>query len=275
MYALILWAWLFSGNEKIAASELLARMNQTVSSQQGMFYHFRMEERWFGKMKIAETEIKVMFKPYKVYFKFIISSTPAKEVLYNPELYGDVVVINVGRILPNFKLSPFNSKLRNQQHYTILSVGFQTINHILQETKRRLGKDFDNHCKVEDHLMLNNKEVYRLTLVEPVFEYVRYTLKDGETTNSYARKNHICEYLILERNNYSHYNQVQKNATIWVPNVYCKKCVLYMDKSTYLPMIQEIYDDKGLIEKYIYTNINTEVNYSNKDFSKETEGYGL
>ncbi len=261
--------------ENIDAVDLVTKMNTAVNSYSSLAYKFHMEERWFGNMKLAESNIKVMFKPYKVYMNFIISTSPAKEVLYNPVLYGDNAFINIGKIIPNIRMSPYSSKMRHQQHYTIMYVGFHKIIEILNSVKDKLGNDFEKNSKIEDHLIIHNTNVYRFTLEDPSFCYEKYIVKKGESSSSIALKNNICEYLIIEKNNLKNYNQVKENMTILIPKSYCKKCIIYIDKQTWLPIQQEIYDDKGLLEKYVYTNIKLDKNYSDKDFSKDTEGFGF
>jgi hypothetical protein len=255
--------------------DILTKMNQAVNAHSSMEFNFRMEERWFGEYKIAENKTRIMYKPFKVYMKFTISSSPAKEVLYNPALYQEHALINLGKMLPNVKLSPLNSKMRHEQHYTILNAGFNKINSVLQAAKNRFGKDLDKHCIVEDNLAIHGRNVYRLTFIDPNFGYETYQLKRGETSTTLALKYNLCEYLIIEKNNVKSYDKLKEGMTIQLPKTYCKKCIIYIDKQSYLPIHQEIHDDKGLMEKYVYTNINVDKKFTDEDFKKDSEGFGF
>jgi outer membrane lipoprotein-sorting protein len=53
-----------------------------------------------------------------------------------------------------------------------------------------------------------------------------------------------------------------------------KRIVVYIDKLTYLPIYQELYDTKGLMATYEYHNLVVNPVITEEEFTKGYKGYG-
>ncbi len=84
------------------------------------------------------------------------------------------------------------------------------------------------------------------------------------------------DYLIKEKNSkVSYARRIKKGTTLSVPSAYASKVVVYIDKETYMPVVQMLYDERGMFEKYEYTNINRSPNFDSTEFTTDCEDYGF
>lgn len=87
------------------------------------------------------------------------------------------------------------------------------------------------------------------------------------------RKFRLDEYSLLELNDIKSYDGVKAGQTIKVPNSLCKKIEMYIDKENYLPLYQKLYDDKGLMATYEYTNLKINPTFKPEEFTEDYSGY--
>ena len=57
--------------------------------------------------------------------------------------------------------------------------------------------------------------------------------------------------------------------------VYAKKSVVYIDRINYLPLKQEMYDDKGLFEKYEFLNLKINPTIYEEEFTEGFKDYNF
>jgi len=69
------------------------------------------------------------------------------------------------------------------------------------------------------------------------------------------------------------FGDVKPGQIIIIPNAYARKTVLYIDKNTYLPILQTMYDDIGLFEQYEFYNLQLNPKIAEEEFTKEYKGY--
>ncbi len=275
---MIIWLYLICAwfpLESPKASHLIEQMNRSISSIKNVQYDFVMDERWFNKIVHSESHIRVRLNPTAVYLKFIKSNSPAKEVLYNPELYGSRAQISIGKYIPTVGLNVSNAKMRHEQHHTILDAGFGKLNKILYRAYKDDVATFDRLSTVEDNIEFNGRKCWRIVMFSNQFAYVRYTVQKGETLSRIANSKGISEYLILEKNSMKDYTDFKVGQEILIPNAYSKRFVCLIDKENYLPIYQEVYDEKGVFEKYSYSKVKVNHTITETEFSKKNKEYCL
>lgn len=96
----------------------------------------------------------------------------------------------------------------------------------------------------------------------------------GETVSTLAAKYYLSDYQILTLNNISWYNEELKTGQqILLPSAYAKTTILFIRKDNYLPVVIRTYDDKGLFEEYLYSNIRINSTIPDSEFTENYPGY--
>ena len=173
------------------------------------------------------------------------------------------------------KLSPFNSLIRKNQHHTILESGFGLLIGSIRDAKKRsqAQNSFDQVFQLAGSVTFEGKSCYKLILTDPTFTYESYTMQDGESLYSIAMKKKVCEQLIVEKNGLGGFGSGKSGQTIQIPSSYAKKTILYIDKSNMHPIYQEMYDEKGMFEKYTFYDLKVNPSFTSKDFSEGNSAY--
>ena len=71
------------------------------------------------------------------------------------------------------------------------------------------------------------------------------------------------------------YNDVKEGQIIKVPNAYAKSTLLLIDKETFLPISNTVFDDQGLYEKYEYVELQINCVILPEEFTKYFKGYNF
>ena len=57
--------------------------------------------------------------------------------------------------------------------------------------------------------------------------------------------------------------------------MFARKIVFYVDLQSHLPLVQEIYDEKGFFEKYEYKSFVLNPAFDPQEFTSEYKDYGF
>ena len=256
------------------ASEIVNKMITSVSAGKSFEYTMKQTERIDGKLYVNKIFTQVNENPKKVFIDNIEGANEGVQVLYVKGERDNKALINK---LFGVKLSPFNSLIRKNQHHTLLESGFGLLLSSIKDAKARAtsqGK-FNEVFQYVGTVTYDGKACYKLILNDPTFTYVNYTIASGESLYSIAMKKNVCEQLIIEKNNLSGFGSAKSGNTILIPSSYAKKTVLYIDKATNYPIYQEMYDDKGLFEKYEFSGMKINPNFTNMDFNEDNPKYNF
>jgi outer membrane lipoprotein-sorting protein len=71
------------------------------------------------------------------------------------------------------------------------------------------------------------------------------------------------------------YDDIKAGQQIKVPNAYARKTVLYIDKETYLPIVQKMYDEKSLFAHYEFHNLQLNPAIRAEEFSRTYKEYNF
>jgi len=210
-------------------------------------YTSAKEERQDGEMVKASFDFTIQREPFKVAGRM---SDKGHYILYDTEeSTKDAWYISNGFPFTNLSLDVNGKVFRGLNHYTISDAGCNFIFGIIRDQYNVIGDKF--WC--EKVVRKGNEEISVQAETED-WGYVKYTAKDGETVIDVAAKLSVSAYLIIERN--AGVNQFQDDLsgkTIEVPKLYGKKIKLNVDAEHGLPTLIEVYDDKGLLERFEYT----------------------
>lgn len=250
-------------------------VNQMLSAlDAGKTYEYTMvqEERIDGKIHRNKIFTKIQETPKKVFIDNVEGANEGVQVLYVSGERDNKALVNK---MFGIKLSPFNSLIRKNQHHTILESGFGLLIGSIRDAKKRAQAQnaFDQVFQLAGSVTFDGKSCYKLILTDPTFTYESYTIQDGESLYSIAMKKKVCEQLIVEKNGLGGFGSGKSGQTIQIPSSYAKKTILYIDKSNMHPIYQEMYDEKGMFEKYTFYDLKVNPSFTSKDFSEDNSAY--
>lgn len=240
----------FLCNAQIDCDSILRKSMDRWSQTTALRYVSEKKERSFGKYTTSSFRFTVQREPFKVAGK-IEDNGKTHYVLYDSEISRkEVLYIPDGFPFTNLWLDVNGSTFRGDNHYTVSDAGSKFIFDIL-EREFELPKNVF-HCTRKQGV---GGEVIEIEAVTDKFHYFDYTGKPGETVLDVARKFGASAYLILERNAaVDAYTDDCSGVKLQVPSHYGQRVVVQISTEHWLPVLVELYDEKGLVERYTYTN---------------------
>jgi len=260
--------------------EVLEDMFAAINDIQTSSFTLEIKERFENKYIESKTDVRIREQPLSIYMKQYYPSD-GLEILWTEGQNNDKVLINPnGFPYINISLSPNNSRMRKGNHHSVLTAGFNPPADILLYSINKAIGDYTISEDYEKYLTLEQVtkmgiDCYKLTLEQDDFKYEKYTLSKDMYLREISKSKRVSEHMLMEINGIKHYNQVKAGTTILVPNFYAKTTILYIDKNLMVPIMQEIYDDKGLYEEYKFTNIIINPEFANDEFTEDYKAYGF
>jgi hypothetical protein len=253
--------------------ELILKTLKSIREVKGLKYHLKITERGKKGFNFYESSVKFNRNPRLIYL-FI----KGIEVLW---LQGK----NDGRALVkpnsfpffNLNLDPMGNLMRQDQHHTLNEMGYDYFASIIQNTVDRLGDKFDECFSIAGEERINNRPCYKVVIDNKDFRFVDYVIGDNESITSIARKQHVPEYMIVEKNPKfrDYFDILKKGQVIKVPNWYCRFVILYIDQLYYLPISVKVLDDRGLFEEYNYHFLQVNPEFEEGEFTRNYKDYGF
>lgn len=259
------------------AVAIIDKMRASIRSMNQSTFDLRSKERFGSKYVYKKMRFHMQERPKKVYMKDMEKGVEL--------LYVDGWNKNKGYINPNgfpwinLSLSVFDSKVVSENHHTIHDAGLGFVNVLLdgfESTVVKAGKSRNTLYSYQGEVTFNNRPCYKIYIMPPVeFKYRSYTTTRDQNLLQLSRRVVASDYLIKEKNNVSYSRTIRKGTTLSIPSAYAKKVIVYIDKQSYMPVVQMLYDERGLFEKYEYTNIKRNPKFSSKEFTTDCESYGF
>jgi len=253
---------------KISNNNVTLLFNKIVEKNKqysNISFDFIISQRIDNKIHKSKAFVKYQRSPRCLYYKQFYPQKGV-EILYNKNKSASEVLVNPNDFpWVNLNLNYNSMELRKNQHHSVLEANFDYIISIAQKTFNNLDKN-----KKTSLSEINYKGVscYKITYENLNYKFLKYTVKQGETVSSIAKKFYINDYKIFEINNLSSYGKVNSGKVLVIPNDYAKKTIFIIDKTTLLPKNIKIYDEKGLFEELEYFNIKTNLKFKADEFSK-------
>jgi outer membrane lipoprotein-sorting protein len=273
----IFFIFLFAGNIfSQNAIDITNQMFEKAKAVKSMSFYIVAKERFGTEYKLQKAFIKKQISPTRIYYKQLLPATGA-EVLINTTHNKKALVNPNAFPWTNLSLDPYGKILRDAQHHNIYEAGFDYLTDILSYLTNKYKDNIDKIVSYKGIVDWQGSSCYKIEFNHPSFKIYPFTTTETCTPTSLAKKLRIGDYLIIERNpKYKEYLDVIKIGTVLsLPNDYAKRLVILINKSSYLPVYMEIYDDKGLLEQYQFTEINTNPGFTEIDFSEKNESYGF
>jgi LysM repeat protein len=230
-------------------------------------------ERINGKMVPGSQTVKVHAKPFKTYVLVHVPDKGAQVLYVEGENGGNAKVSPNKFPYMTLNLDPEGSILRNNQHHSVKQLGFEYTGKVLKHVYDQYKDKMEDYVQVHGEVTYDGRKCWNVTLTNKQYALKDHTVKAGETVIDIARKTHSNEYELLELNKLGGYDKVKAGQVIKVPNTYCKKIEMYIDKENHLPIYQKMYDATGLIAVYEYKNLKVNPPIKPEEFTSTYSGY--
>lgn len=266
------------GKESISSRDIVTNMLKSIDKAKTLKFNLKTRERFDKSEVYNELSVKMLTEPLKMYIYNIDGANKGVELLYVEGEHDNKAFVNPGKWLPNLKLDPYGSRMRKDQHHTIFNTGFGFLSTIIKGAESRAEAlapgEFDKYCSYEEDVTWDGKPCYKIIIMDPEFHYLDYIVQEGDNVDKIARKNLICGYLIIEKNgDVNGFDDLKPGMKIKVPSSYAKKTILYIDKSTFLPVVQIMHDEVGQFERYEFYNLKVNPTIKDTEFTKDFDEY--
>ncbi len=274
IFSLMFILFALSGKAQ-SAYDLSLAMIAKVKEIKTIKFTFITRERIGTKWTEQKSVVKMQQNPLNIYYKQEYPKV-GLELLYVDGKNDNNAMINTnGFPWVNVNLNPYSSTMTEDQHHTIYDMGLQSLSVILEHLWKKYGDKGPSMVKLDDDITWDGHLCYQITMENPSFRFVDYTVLKGETLFSIARKFRVNEFMIKERNDLKDFYSVKEGQVIKIPEDYAKKMTLYLDKKRMLPLVMKVYDDRGLYEDYLYYGIEMNPPIKPEEFTSSFEGYGF
>ena len=255
---------------------IVQAMFEKTSEIKTVTYELTKQERIDGKLIKQRSFTKIVSEPFQVYFKHLYP-TEGIEVLYPKGENNDKALINPdGFPWVNLRLNPMGGTMRNDQHHTLFESGFDHVASILKFLCEKYRSTIDELIVYNGMVEYNGKTCYSVSMDNPHFKYIDYTIQENESILDIAARFKLSEHMILEKNSsVNDYDDIVAGQVIQIPTDYSPKMLLYLDQESFIPLRMDVYDDLGLYEKYEYSEVSINPSFSEGEFSADFPGYGF
>ncbi|RSK34496.1 DUF1571 domain-containing protein [Hymenobacter metallilatus] len=257
---------------KITTEQLTTRLSTAIQGLKTLRCNVRAQERIEGSYQQARTLMKISFSPYKVYMR----NQKGIEVLYvTGQNNGDAWVYPNSFPYVTLSLDPKGAVMRKNQHHTTLDAGYGTIAEMLHGSSQRLDRSFEKTFRYAGDTTVQGHPAYVLRSDFPQFRYLSYKPARNESVSTISDKFGCGEYRILERNDLSPGAVVPAGKAVQVPNGYGRRIIICIDQKLFLPLVVQVTDDKGLFEKFEFSDVVPNQPIPAQEFTKDFNGYKL
>ena len=263
-------------SQNMSSKELIEKMHESIATYRDLRFKLYRSERVNGKQVLGCFDGKLSMDPFKIYIKNIIPNE-GSELLYKEGENNNKAWVNPD-IFPYITMSfyPESNLLKAGGHHTLKDAGFDLLDEIFRfyeaEFNDELYKFLDNRGVVN----WKGLNCYKLILNHPTYKISNYTAEENETLLKIAKDKLLNSYKIKQLNPSIKENKnLNEGQIINLPNAYAKKVIIYLAMDSFLPVYQEIYDEIGLYEKYVYKDLTFGKKIPQKEFSVDNDEYGF
>ena len=243
--------------------EIMAEMFASIKKVETLTYLLKNTERIGNQLLSGEQFIKYSNSPKRCYF-YMISPDKGSELIFSEGENDNLVMYDPsGFPYVRMNLDPLGDVMRHYNHHTVYEAGFTYMGRMLEGAYHNNMAIFN----YQKELTWEGNQVYLLIMDNPNYTHITYQARATESIRDIAEKFIVSEYKIYELNpKIRRFRPLKHDITLRIPNAYARKIELYVDKETYLPVYQKIYDEKGLFELYEYHDLSLNPDISKVDF---------
>lgn len=261
----------FAQNKDNECKELMYKTIKSIQDVKGLKYHLKITERGKKGYNYYESSVKFNRHPRLIYLYI-----KGIEVLWlQGKNNGKALVKPNSFPFVNLNLDPMGNLMRQDQHHTLNEMGYDYFGTIIQYFMLQMDHKFDEVFSLKGEEKINGRVCHKVEIESKDFTYKDYTVGEGESITSIARKFFVSEYMIVEKNPKfkDYFDILKKGQVIKVPNWYGKNVTIYIDKFYHLPISMKISDDKGLFEEYNYHFLQVNPKFEEGEFTRNYKDY--
>lgn len=271
LFFILLAGFTFSQKDELSCREIVEKSLKSIKEVKGLKYHLKITERGRKGFNHYESAVKFNRNPRLIYLYI-----KGIEVLWlQGKNDGKALVKPNSFPFFNLNLDPMGDLMRQDQHHTLNEMGYDYFAGIIQHSVDKLDEKFEEYFELAGEERMNNRPCYKITINNKDFGYTDYTVGEGESITSIARKFFVAEYMILEKNPKfkDYFDILKKGQVIKIPTWYCKTVVMYIDQLYFLPVSMKVSDDRGLFEEYNYFFLQVNPKFEEGEFTRTYKEY--
>jgi outer membrane lipoprotein-sorting protein len=255
---------------------LVEQMSRSMDQLVTVSAKLKRTERINGVMESGTLSFKLNTKPRKIYI-YNYAPDEGAELLYADGWNDNKVFVHPNKFpWVNISLQMNSSELLDKQHHSMTALGFEFTNGIVKHLLKKYDLQFDEYVKYTGQEKWYGKMLDVIKITYKDYKIENYTVLAGEDLLKIESKLKVPAQRILELNSgIDDFFDVKAGQVVKVPNVYGKEFVIMIDPSNHLPIVQIVMDDKGLFEKYEYSEVKVNPRFSTLEFSEDNEAYGF
>ena len=232
----------------------------------------RIGEEYFSE----SFKTKLSYDPFLVYSQKI-EEGKRPELLYRHGENDNKTLINPdGFPWFNISLDPKGDFMRKNQHHTLYQTGYKYALSILIHLFDKYDEEVVNMTIMHESKIVKEKDCYIIEFDNYRYELIQYEIKEDENILDIAKRYFISEYFIVELNeDVNDYEDVRIGQIITIPNDYCPRMVMAIEKERMIPLSIKVYDEEGLFEQLEYDNIIVDPEIPSEEFTENFSDYGF
>lgn len=199
--------------------------------------------------------VNIDYDPYTIDMKRTTPEDGPRLFWQEGENDGDARVDPNGFPWIEMDLDPRGKTLNKKAHHNIFSLGLKHFSKIWRSMCYRNGK-LRAEVKVIGEEIIDGKTTWVLSIDVPDYSTITVTLKDEESLFEISERYLVpVDKIVLMNPEVDDLFDISEGQEILVPNCYAMSGKVWIDRSTMFPVQQEVYDEKGLYERYVYSNL--------------------
>lgn len=252
---------------------LCKEMFAAIAAAETITMKMESYERTGSTYETTKFFIKRSRKPLNIYYRQYFPKDGA-EILLKKD---GMLWVNPGSFpWVTLDMDVNSSLLLKNQHHTIMDAGFDFFAMVLSDLIRSHSDSLPQLIKLQGQEKINETLCYKIGFSNPGYHLYSYTLTKAETPQQLASRLKIPAYKICELNQISSVTQrVSAGTKLTLPSEYAKSMILWLAKDTRIPAKMEIYDEKGLFEKYIFNEVVINPVFKSNEFEKTFHEYNF
>lgn len=257
----------------ISSKEIMDNMFAAIRKVRTAKFIMKDWERRENRMREGEQHIKINISPFWLY-AYIQKPSKGVEALWRQGENKNKVLVHPNSFpYISLNLDPNGSLVRSGSHHNLFAANFNYTASVIRDTYQKVGSEFPNIFKYEGDIIFAGKDCYKIVIDYTPYKLYNYKVKPDEDVFSIAQKLYLNEFKIKELNNLDDYTGLKPGQILLLPNAYARKTILYIDKKTFLPLVQIIYDELGFFERYEYHDLQVNLTFKKDEFTKNFPAY--
>lgn len=255
------------------AISILKEMIDSIRKLRTIQFTLIQTERFNGLLKNQSDAIKMQISPLKIYIS-AASTGKSYEVLWiQGQNEGKALVHPGGFPYVTLNLDPEGNTMK-EGHHSIFATNLNYIADLVYDAMKKNADNLPGIVSYQGLYDVDGRICDKILLDFHTFRLIPYTVKPDEDLVTIAARHNVNEYMIFEKNKtIKSYTDISPGQTIQIPERYAKSMVIYIDKELKLPIIEMMYDDMGLFERYELKKIKVNPSFSSEVFSKRNTEY--